>query len=141
MLFRKNPFQYFSWCEKVLYPPAADIKLMALKVDKKPWGMVKDKEVETVKISAGAKKAEIILTNYGARIVSVSPGVVATPMGELEMAAGQGAAEMAAMSAVGRAGRPEELAAVIGFLCSPAASYVTGTDVLVDGGTVAAVQP
>ncbi len=44
---------------------------MTLKVDKKPWGMVKDKEVETVKISAGAKKAEIILTNYGARIVSV----------------------------------------------------------------------
>lgn len=33
--------------------------------------MVKDKEVETIKISAGAKKSEIILTNYGARIVSV----------------------------------------------------------------------
>jgi aldose 1-epimerase len=44
---------------------------MALKVDKKPWGMIQDTEVETIKISAGTKKAEIILTNYGARIVSV----------------------------------------------------------------------
>jgi len=44
---------------------------MALKVDKKLWGMVKAQEVETVKISAGAKKAEVLLTNYGARIVSV----------------------------------------------------------------------
>src|SRR4030042_3063153 len=44
---------------------------MGLKVDKKPWGIVKNKEVEMVKISAGAKKAEVLLTNYGARIVSV----------------------------------------------------------------------
>jgi len=75
----------------------------------------------------------------GARIVSVSPGVVDTPMGTAEIASGNGTEEMAAASALGRAGRPEELAKVIAFLCSDAASYVTGTDVLVDGGTVAAL--
>ncbi len=77
----------------------------------------------------------------GGRIVSVSPGVVDTPMGELELASGNGTDQMAAASALGRVARPDEIAAVIGFLCSDAASYVTGTDVLVDGGTVAAVVP
>jgi NAD(P)-dependent dehydrogenase (short-subunit alcohol dehydrogenase family) len=77
----------------------------------------------------------------GARIVSVSPGVVATPMGEAEMASGNGTTEMAEASALGRAAQADELAAAIAFLCSPAASYITGTDLLVDGGTVSALRP
>ncbi len=77
----------------------------------------------------------------GARIVSVSPGVVDTPMGAAEIASGNGTDQMAAASALGRAGTPDELAQVVAFLCSSMASYITGTDVLVDGGTVAAVLP
>ncbi len=73
----------------------------------------------------------------GARIVSVSPGVTDTPMGRLEVADTAGTVEMVQASALGRIARPEEVASVITFLCSDAASYVTGTDVLVDGGTVA----
>ena len=76
----------------------------------------------------------------GARIISVSPGVVDTPMGAAEMAANNGTTEMAHAGALGRGARPEEIASVIAFLCSDSASYITGTDLLVDGGTVAVNQ-
>ena len=74
----------------------------------------------------------------GGRLVSVSPGVIDTPMGRLEAANEPAMADMVAGSALRREGRPEEVAAVAVFLTSEAASFVTGTDVLVDGGAIAA---
>jgi NAD(P)-dependent dehydrogenase (short-subunit alcohol dehydrogenase family) len=74
----------------------------------------------------------------GGRILSISPGVIDTPMGALELSTTAGTADVVAANALGRVGRPEEVASVIAFLCSEAASYVTGTDLLIDGGAVAA---
>jgi len=76
----------------------------------------------------------------GARIVSVSPGVIDTPMGRLEDANEPSMALMVAGSALTREGRAGEVASVAAFLASDAASYVTGIDVLVDGGTVAGIR-
>ncbi len=78
----------------------------------------------------------------GGRVVSLSPGIVATPQGNEELAgpSGDGMRAMIDMSALGRLGTPDDIAATVEFLASPAASLITGTDILVDGGIVAAVH-
>ncbi|MBO0729801.1 MAG: SDR family oxidoreductase [Acidimicrobiaceae bacterium] len=76
----------------------------------------------------------------GARIVSLSPGIIDTPMGELEFEHMPVMKEMVAGSPLGRQGRAEEVGAVAAFLSSPAASFVTGCDVLVDGGWSASLS-
>jgi NAD(P)-dependent dehydrogenase (short-subunit alcohol dehydrogenase family) len=51
---------------------------------------------------------------------------------------GDGMRLIVAALAVPRLGTPEDIAVAIEFLCSPTASYITGTDLLVDGGATAA---
>jgi NAD(P)-dependent dehydrogenase (short-subunit alcohol dehydrogenase family) len=75
----------------------------------------------------------------GARINSLSPGMIDTEMGRLENSAGPEMAKMVAITPMERMGRASEIASAVAFLASPAASYVSGTDLLVDGGTVAGV--
>jgi NAD(P)-dependent dehydrogenase (short-subunit alcohol dehydrogenase family) len=73
----------------------------------------------------------------GLRIVSVSPGSVDTEMGRLEEQAGAGA--MVADAAVPRWGKPEEMAELLAFCVSEKAGYLTGTDILNDGGVIASM--
>lgn len=73
----------------------------------------------------------------GLRIVSVSPGSIDTEMGRLEEQAGAGA--MVANAAVPRWGKPEEMAELLAFCASEKAGYLTGTDILNDGGVIASM--
>lgn len=73
----------------------------------------------------------------GIRILSVSPGTFRTPMGEIE---GEQAASFAKSGALGRMGEPEEIAELMAFLASGKCSYLTGVDILCDGGTIAAMH-
>lgn len=80
-----------------------------------------------------SRKSAAAFGARGARIVSVSPGSFDTAMGKLE--ADHGASDLLKVSAIKRFGKPEEIAAVLAFCASEEPGYLTGTDVLVDGGT------
>jgi len=74
----------------------------------------------------------------GLRIVSVSPGSVDTEMGRLEENSGAGA--LVVDAAVPRWGKPEEMAELFAYCVSDKAGYLTGTDILNDGGVVASLR-
>jgi NAD(P)-dependent dehydrogenase (short-subunit alcohol dehydrogenase family) len=78
----------------------------------------------------------------GARINSISPGVISTAMGRLELSSESGTLMRAMVdnSGLRRLGTPEDIAAAAEFLLGPSAAFVTGTDLLVDGGVIAAIQ-
>lgn len=74
----------------------------------------------------------------GVRVNAVCPGTIATPMVERMTAGGELDPEGAiAAIPMGRLGRPEEIAAAVLWLCSDAASYVTGVALPVDGAYTA----
>lgn len=77
--------------------------------------------------------------SVGARICSVSPGNIDTPMGRQEFEGQPAMRQLESIAPLGRSGQADEIAVVVDFLLSDQASFVTGTDVLVDGGVCAAV--
>lgn len=74
-----------------------------------------------------------------ARIASIAPGLIDTAMSRAEMAASDKMKAMLSRTPLGRLGLGDEIASVAAFLCSPDASYVSGCDIKVDGGTLAAL--
>lgn len=74
----------------------------------------------------------------GARLISISPGLVDTVMTQGDV--NETTQYMLDVSAIPRKGDPEELAAVSVFLVSSKASFVTGTDLIVDGGETAGME-
>ena len=84
------------------------------------------------------KSAALEYATRGIRINAVCPGLIWTPMADQMVAAGQGDALKAMEKSIpmGRVGRPEEIATAVLWLCSEAASYVTGQSISVDGGFI-----
>jgi len=75
----------------------------------------------------------------GLRIVSLSPGLIATPMGAREFQNPQ-KLELFRQTPLGREGTMVEICDAVEFLLSDRASFISGTDLLVDGGIAAAVK-
>jgi NAD(P)-dependent dehydrogenase (short-subunit alcohol dehydrogenase family) len=78
----------------------------------------------------------------GARVNSISPGVISTPMGQSELAGASGAymRMMVEGSATKRLGTPSDIAEATAFLLGSSSSFITGTDLLIDGGVMAAIR-
>ena len=84
------------------------------------------------------KTAALEYAKSGIRVNAVCPGLIQTPMVErLTADQPQLGEALVAMEPVGRTGRPEEIAESVVWLCSDAASFVTGHAMSVDGGFVA----
>lgn len=82
-----------------------------------------------------AEKHAFEFGKKGARIVSVSPGIIMTPMAKAASAKHPEQMNfMKSMTAAGRNGIPEDIAYTVAFLADDRASFITGTDILVDGG-------
>ena len=77
----------------------------------------------------------------GARVNSISPGIIATPLAqhELNSSIGDGYRAMIAASPAGRMAPPDEVAAAAAYLLGPDATFITGSDLLIDGGVIAAM--
>lgn len=76
-----------------------------------------------------------------ARINTISPGVIVTPLAYDEFAAaGEGYQKMVDASAAERTGTSDDIADAGAFLLGEHASFITGTDLLIDGGTIAAIR-
>jgi NAD(P)-dependent dehydrogenase (short-subunit alcohol dehydrogenase family) len=78
----------------------------------------------------------------GARVNSISPGIIVTPLAqhELDSDIGDGYRAMIAASPSKRMAPPEEIAAAAAYLLGPDAGFVTGSDLLIDGGVIAAMR-
>jgi len=96
------------------------------------------KRANQVRVQAAA----LAWNRRGARVNSVSPGVISTAMADAE-AAGESGAHMLKMldaCGIGRMGSTGELAEAVAFLAESGSRYVTGTDLLVDGGQAAWIR-
>jgi len=96
------------------------------------------KRANVIRVAAAAKS----WGRRGARINSISPGIISTAMGRLELDSenGQMMRSMVKSSGSGRLGTPDDIGAAAELLLGPLAAFITGIDLLVDGGVIAALR-
>lgn len=105
------------------------------------------KITDTLKAYQYSKRCNVLrvmfeATNWakrGATINSISPGIIITPLAadELNGPRGEGYRKMLEKSPAGRAGTPDEVGDLAEFLMSSRGKFITGADILIDGGTTA----
>lgn len=86
-------------------------------------------------VIALSRASAVEYAKSGIRINVVSPGAIETDM--LETITPPQLAQMIAMHPIGRSGKPEEIASTVVWLCSDAASFITGQNMMIDGGYTA----
>ena len=101
-------------------------------------GYIVAKRANSLRVQAAA----IRWGERGARVNSISPGIVATPLAqhELNSSIGDAYRAMIAASPARRMAPPEEIAIAASYLLGQDAGFVTGSDLLIDGGVIAAIR-
>lgn len=91
--------------------------------------------------SLRVQAASVEWGDRGARLNALSPGIIMTPLAQDELNSPAGAAygRMIQASSSGRVGTPDEVAAAAAFLMGRDGSFITGSDLLIDGGVIAAI--
>ena len=90
-----------------------------------------------VRMFTKATALECAALGNGVRANSVHPGLIATPLAATALADPEAAARRMAALPLGRAGEPGDIAAAILFAASDEAAYMTGAELVIDGGTIA----
>lgn len=90
-----------------------------------------------VGVQRAARRAAVRWGRRGGRVNSLSPGLIDTPMGRREFERQPMMQQMLDQTPLSREGKAAEVACVVAFLMSDAASFISGIDVLVDGGMIA----
>jgi NAD(P)-dependent dehydrogenase (short-subunit alcohol dehydrogenase family) len=100
-------------------------------------------------IYAASKHAVIGLTrtaalegaSHGIRVNTVCPAVIETPMADRAFADPQISKRVLAMHPIGRFGKPMEIAEAVLWMCSDKSSFMTGHEIVLDGGMLAGPNP
>jgi Tropinone reductase 1 len=93
-----------------------------------PYGMSKSAEIQMTRHLA------VEWAEYGIRVNSIAPWFIRTPLTENLLSIKEKYAGIIAKTPLARVGSPEEIASLAAFLAMDKASYITGQNILVDGG-------
>jgi NAD(P)-dependent dehydrogenase (short-subunit alcohol dehydrogenase family) len=83
------------------------------------------------------KALALELVSYGVTANGISPGPFATEMNKPLIEDAEKNRQFLSRIPMGRWGKPEEIGSLAVYLCSDAASFITGTDIVIDGGWIA----
>lgn len=129
--------------EALLAQTPADelLALPMLQPDKVPnsgWAYLISKHANSLRVQSAA----VQWSERGARVNAISPGIIYTPLAKDEMTGPNAAGyqRMIELCPAQRGGTPDEVGAAAAFLMGPEAAFITGSDLLMDGGVIAAMR-